>query len=121
MSDQIEGYRAQAERLRKQRDAARAEVERLLEERAGVESERAHWHQLAGERFDKIVTLMTERDALKSALAEARALAPYPAPEAGTCPKCNGPVYHRDGKPGEFDHDCSAPPAPEGTDDCDQG
>lgn len=40
---------------------------------------------------------------------------PTPAPEAGTCPECNGPVYHRDGKPGEFDHECSAPPAPEAT------
>lgn len=27
---------------------------------------------------------------------------------AGICPKCNGPVYHRQGKPGEYDHNCTA-------------
>lgn len=26
---------------------------------------------------------------------------------AGICPKCNGPVYHRQGKPGEYDHNCT--------------
>ena len=36
---------------------------------------------------------------------------------AGTCASCNQPVYHRAGKPGEFNHDCSGeydvPPEPE--------
>ena len=30
--------------------------------------------------------------------------------EAGTCNDCGGPVYHRPGKPGEFDHECKAAP-----------
>jgi len=29
----------------------------------------------------------------------------YQAP-AGACPKCHGQVWHRPGKPGEYDHDC---------------
>lgn len=27
-------------------------------------------------------------------------------PEAGTCPKCNRLIYHRPGKPGEYDSEC---------------
>ena len=27
---------------------------------------------------------------------------------AGNCSKCGGPVYHRPGKPGEYDHECAA-------------
>lgn len=30
--------------------------------------------------------------------------------EAGTCDTCGGPVYHRAGKPGEFDHECEPRP-----------
>lgn len=26
---------------------------------------------------------------------------------AGTCPRCDGPVYHRPGHPGEYDHACA--------------
>ena len=25
---------------------------------------------------------------------------------AGECTTCGGPVFHRDGKPGEYDHEC---------------
>jgi hypothetical protein len=43
---------------------------------------------------------------------EAETIVPPVAPQpqrAGACPKCFGQVFHRPGKPGEYDHDC--PPA----------
>jgi hypothetical protein len=27
--------------------------------------------------------------------------------EAGTCTECHGPIYHRRGHPGEYDHQCA--------------
>jgi hypothetical protein len=35
-----------------------------------------------------------------------------PSPVAGDCTSCGGPVLHRDGAPGEYDHDCSPQPSP---------
>ena len=42
---------------------------------------------------------------LRSALAAADKMGPE---AAGNCSKCGGPVYHRPGKPGEYDHECAA-------------
>ena len=42
---------------------------------------------------------------LHRALAAADKMGPE---AAGNCSKCGGPVYHRPGKPGEYDHECAA-------------
>jgi HAMP domain-containing protein len=52
-------------------------------------------------------------DTLIRAAARVRALSTPAAPTkaAGRCTECQGPVYHRPGSPGEYDHEC-APAAP---------
>jgi hypothetical protein len=45
------------------------------------------------------------------ALSPSQQSSPY---EAGICTDCRGPVYHRPGKPGEFDHECAPPPHEDG-------
>lgn len=37
---------------------------------------------------------------------------------AGNCTRCGGPVYHRPGAPGEFDHECTSEEEDDCTDCC---
>jgi hypothetical protein len=52
--------------------------------------------------------------ALRTRIAnDCRSFVPtQPPPVAGDCTSCGGPVLHRDGAPGEYDHDCSPRPSP---------